>query len=137
MLSVSKHIRLSLLSRQLRSFHISPFVSQDSSKGSHSADHYFKDVDTNPPSDPTLHRVDEASENALRPHDEPPSGPWSQAGTRTGEYQNVAKEEPYDVPGNDRNAKTGYGGVKNSKDKAGRVGAADEGPDAEAASGRK
>jgi hypothetical protein len=111
-------------------------MSQESNKGSHSADHYFKDVDTNPPPDPTIHRVDAGSENTQRPH-EPPSGQWSQAGIRTTEYQNVDKNEPYDAPGKDKSAKTGYGGVKDSRDKAGRTGTSDEGPNARDASGRK
>ena len=134
--SVSKRIRLSLPSRQLRSFYTTRLVFKESDKDSHSADHYFKDVDTNPPSDPTTHRVDAGSESAQRPY-EPPSGQWSQAGIRTSEYQNVDKEKPYDTPGKDEKAKTGYGGVKDSREKAGRTGTSDEGPDAKDAGGRQ
>lgn len=134
MFSVSKRIRLSVLSGQLRSFHFSRSMSSD--KTAHSADDYFKDVDTNPPADSTMHRVDSGSENAQRPH-EPPSGKWSKAGTQTNEYRTVNKEEPYDAPGKDRGAKTGYGGVKDSNEKAGRTGVPDEGPHAKDAGGRK
>jgi len=134
MLSVSKRIRPSALSGQLRSFHFSRSMSSD--KTPHSAEDYFKEVDTNPPADSTMHRVDSSSENAQRPH-EPPSGKWSQAGTQTNEYRTVDKEEPYDAPGKDKGAKTGYGAVKDSKEKAGRTGSPDEGPDAKDAGGRK
>src|ERR1700722_15307114 len=52
----------------------------------HTADTYSKDVDSTPPEDPTIHRVDSASESAQKPH-EPPSGEFSRAGTKTKEYQ--------------------------------------------------
>jgi hypothetical protein len=136
MLSVSKRARLQLLSRQLRSFHTSRFISQDAKKDSHTADHYIKDVDTNPPYDPTFHRVDAGSESAQRPH-EPPSSKWSQAGTQTSQYTNVDKDEPYNAPRNDKKAKTGYGAVKDSSERAGRTGSPDEGPQAKDAGGRK
>jgi len=133
MFTVSKRFRLSMLGIQSRPFYSSRIIS---SNKSHSADHYSKDVDTNPPSDPTMHRVDAGSENAQRPH-EPPSGKWSQAGTQTNEYRTVDKEEPYDVPGKNKGAKTGYGAVKDSREKASRTGTSDDGPDAKDAGGRK
>jgi hypothetical protein len=135
MFSASKHIRLSLPRYRLRSFHTSRFICQESNKSSHSAEHYFKDVDTSPPSDPTIHRVDAGSENAQRPH-EPPSGKWSQAGVQTGEYQNVDKEVPYTVPGGEKRMKTGYGAVKDSGGMANITGGVDGAPDAKSASGR-
>jgi hypothetical protein len=73
-----------------------------------------------------MHRVDSGSENTQHPH-ELPSGKWSQAGTQTNEYRTVDKEELYDATGKDRGVKTGYGKVKDSKEKAGRTGSPDEG----------
>jgi hypothetical protein len=52
----------------------------------HTPDSYSKDVDVTPPTDPTTHRVDAASEAVQRPH-EPPSGEFSRAGTRTKDYE--------------------------------------------------
>jgi len=117
MFSISKHIRLPLLNRPsstpFRIRIVSPnstrFTSQNSKSNfnndHHSADHYFKDVDNNPPADPTIHRVDAGSESVQRPH-EPPSGPWSQAGVKSEEYRRTDRDE---VPAGDKMAKMDYG----------------------------
>ena len=53
----------------------------------HTPDTYSKEVDTTPPSDHTVHRLDPESDNVQKPH-EPPSG-YSRAGVKTGEYSSV------------------------------------------------
>lgn len=107
----------------------------------HSADHYFKDVDTSPPSDSTMHRVDAGVEGAQRPHD-PPSGPWSRAGTQTDEYTNVDKG--YSLPGENRDTKEeergSYGAVTDVKTRKKRgsksEGTTEQGPNKGDAGGR-
>ena len=100
----------------------------------HNADSYFKDVDETPPDDPTIHRVDAASDTAQRPY-EPPSGQWSQAGVRTSEYKHVNKDEPYDTPNAlEKGTKLRYGGTPSSYPETSHPG---EGPDGEARGGRK
>ncbi|EGO28064.1 hypothetical protein SERLADRAFT_462516 [Serpula lacrymans var. lacrymans S7.9] len=104
---------------------------------SHSADNYFKDVDSNPPPDPTIHRVDAASEAAQRPY-EPPSGQWSRAGSKTEEYATMDKEHPYDIPadGNGQEKKLRYGGKeKYGEEKGSEISQPDEGPAGKASGG--
>ncbi|KAJ8595780.1 hypothetical protein M405DRAFT_286736 [Rhizopogon salebrosus TDB-379] len=105
---------------------------------SHNADSYFKDVDETPPQDPTIHRVDAASEAAQRPY-EPPSGQWSQAGVSTSEYKHVNKDEPYDAPnGLAKGKKLRYGGTERfTEDKGPETSHPGEGPEGETKGGRK
>lgn len=134
MLNLSRTLRTTSLSRQARSLSTTTSrFNSDDKKGTHSADHYFKDVDENPPPDSSIHRVDASSEAAQRPH-EPPSGKWSQAGTQTSEYENVSREEPYDAAGKEKGEKLSYGGVEDS---AGRTGGSNEGPNGKDAGGRQ
>ncbi|KAI0321973.1 hypothetical protein OF83DRAFT_1039821, partial [Amylostereum chailletii] len=103
-----------------------------------SADSYFKDVDAEPPLDPTVHRVDSASDAVQRPY-EAPSGQYSQAGVETDEYRSVDKAQPYDVPENGHGGeKLRYGGKeKYGVEKKAETSDASEGPDRKGAEGRK
>ncbi|KAF9235223.1 hypothetical protein BU15DRAFT_51603 [Melanogaster broomeanus] len=102
----------------------------------HSAENYFKDVDETPPQDPSIYRVDAASEAAQRPY-EPPSCQWSEAGMKTEEYRNVSKDEPYDVP-NSPETKLRYGGTKKyAEDKGPETSKRGEGPEGTERFGRK
>ena len=58
------------------------------SRDKHTTDSYTKDVDSTPPSDPAVHRVDPDSDLVQKPY-EPPSGEWSLAGVQTEEYRDV------------------------------------------------
>lgn len=124
MLSISRNIRISTL------FHRPLYITSSrlkSKSDSHTADHYFKDVDENPPPDSTVHRVDAASDAVQRPY-EPPSGKWSQAGTQTSEYQTINKG--YETP---EGKQLRYGGV----DKTARgIGSPGEGPGGKDVAGR-
>ncbi|KAG2339353.1 hypothetical protein BDR05DRAFT_968091 [Suillus weaverae] len=109
-------LRLRKIPRYPLSLHRSLHTSLHPSSGApkpHSADSYFKDVDETAPQDPTIHRVDAASEAVQRPY-EPPSGQWSQAGVRTSEFvEHVSKDEPYDVPnGQAKENKPSNGGTE-------------------------
>ena len=56
----------------------------------HTAETYFKDVDSSPPASKKTHQVDGAATgpDVQRP-DEPLTGPWSRAGAETKEYETV------------------------------------------------
>lgn len=125
MLSISKNIHIAALLRRSLYTTTSCFESR-----SHSADHYSKDVDDNPPPDSTVHRVDAASEAVQRPY-ESPSGKWSQAGTQTSEYQTVDKG--YDVNEKDEGKQLRYGGVDKTAKRTEGLG---EGPSGKDAGGR-
>lgn len=61
----------------------------------HTTDSYTKDVDSTPPSDKTVHRVDPDSDRVQKPY-EAPSGEWSRAGVQTEEYRHVeGAKQPY------------------------------------------
>jgi hypothetical protein len=100
----------------------------------HSADSYFKDVDSSPPHDSTIHTVDNAS--VQRPHDAP-SSEWSHAGTRTKEYESMNKTEtPYAMDGNSRSLR--YGGKESyAKEKGEETSNPGDGPEGKEAGGRK
>jgi len=128
---------------QHRTFYTSPrFLRPGPPSGSgaktHNAESYFKDVDEMPPQDPTIHRVDAASEAVQRPY-EPPSGQWSQAGVNTSEYEHVSKDEPYDAPnGLAKGKKLRYGGTERfEQDKGPETSRPGEGPEGDARGGRK
>ena len=106
---LSRHIRTAL-ALQRRCIYASPPLTSNS-KSSHSPDSYNKDIDSTPPPDSTIHRVDPTSDSVQKPH-EAPSGEWSRAGTRTSEYQSVNKAgQPYVTHGENRR----YGGEDMSK----------------------
>ncbi|KAJ7463190.1 hypothetical protein FB451DRAFT_463552 [Mycena latifolia] len=89
-----------------------------SSYSTHTSDSYSKDVDSSPPSDSKIHRVDPSSENVQKPH-EPPSGKWSATGVDAGvknaqgkrdgeaatgmkEYKTMSGEPGYKAPGEEQ-----------------------------------
>lgn len=107
---------------------------QESSNNGHSAESYFKDVDSTPPSDSTVHRVDSSSDAVQRPY-EPPSGQYSQAGVQTEEYRSTDKT--YDTPGGGEN-KARYGATTPyEEDPNMKNGKPEEGPAQGSAGGRK
>ncbi|KAH7918302.1 hypothetical protein BV22DRAFT_1041855 [Leucogyrophana mollusca] len=131
--------------RPIRSIHTTLSVlsaKQSANTEPHIAENYFKDVDETPPQDPTIHRVDAGSEAAQRPH-EPPSGQWSQAGAETGEYKDVSREDPYDVPTaqpgkHGPETRLRYGGTKRyAEDKGEETSRPGEGPEGSEKGGRK
>jgi len=79
--------------------------------GKASADNYFKDVDEVAPPDTKTHRVDAGAQVSQRPY-EPPSGPWSRAGSQTEEYRTVDRKDTYDVPSEDASGKGSADGQK-------------------------
>ncbi|KAG6329800.1 hypothetical protein ID866_9289 [Astraeus odoratus] len=62
------------------------------------AEDYFKDVDITQPANGSFYKVNASSDDVQFAQDPPASGQWSQAGEFTQEYQNVSREQPYDVP---------------------------------------
>ncbi|VDC02535.1 unnamed protein product [Peniophora sp. CBMAI 1063] len=105
----------------------------------HSADSYFKDVDSEPPNDSTVHRVDSGSEAVQRPY-EHPNGKYAETGAKAAQsYATVDKDEPYDTPGNGQDGKKlRYGGTETyAKDEASNVSKPHEGPAGANADGRK
>ncbi|KAH9060991.1 hypothetical protein EDB87DRAFT_1613129 [Lactarius vividus] len=101
------NIRATLISaRRSNKFSTSPSLAQ----GSHSAESYFKEVDSSPPADASTYQVDGSSDKVQRPH-EPPSGKFSQAGVGSEEYRTIDRQEPYELPSNgDASEKLRYGG---------------------------
>jgi hypothetical protein len=72
------------------------------SRGKHTIDSYTKDVDSTPPTDPSVHRVDPDSDRVQKPY-EPPSGEWSRAGVQTEKYRHVeGAKKPYAPTGGDK-----------------------------------
>jgi hypothetical protein len=125
---LSRHIRTALALQPRRLIHATPLTSN--SKPAHGPDSYNKDIDSTPPPDSTIHRVDPNSESVQKPH-EAPSGEWSRAGTRTSEYQSVDKGgQPYVTPGENRR-KEMY-----AKEKGTETSKPDEGPEGKASGGR-
>ena len=117
------------------------FVSTHPAQSSdgHSADSYFKDVDSEPPNDSTVHRVDSASEAVQRPY-EHPNGKYAETGAKAAQsYATVDKDEPYDIPGNGQDdKKLRYGGTETyARDEAPNVSKSHEGPAGANADGRK
>ncbi|KAI0030691.1 hypothetical protein K488DRAFT_35081, partial [Vararia minispora EC-137] len=110
-----------------------------SSNSGHSAESYFKDVDSEPPRDSTVHRVDSGSDAVQRPY-EPPAGSYSQTGVDAAfTYKTMDREQPYDVPGDGHSdEKLRYGGKeKYAKEKGPETSAPSEGPAGKSAGGRK
>ncbi|KAF8505926.1 hypothetical protein F5888DRAFT_485089 [Russula emetica] len=100
----------------------------------HSAESYFKEVDSSPPADSSTYQVDTSSDTVQRPHT-PPSGKFSQAGVGSEEYSVVDKETPYDPPSQgDASKKLRYGGRNQSPSEKSR---SNESPNEASAAGRK
>lgn len=96
-------------------FRTTPALADSDAKDGHSAESYFKDVDSTPPVDSTVHRVDSSSEAVQRPY-EPPSGEYSQAGVQTEEYRSTEKsDQPYDAASGGEN-EARYGATPSYKD---------------------
>src|SRR6266403_1925327 len=104
----------------------------------HSAESYFKEVDSSPPADSSTYQVDTSSDAVQRPH-KPPSGKYSQAGVGSEEYRLVDKETPYNPPSQgDANKKLRYGGKDQLPSEKGReTSRSDESPKGASAAGRK
>jgi hypothetical protein len=104
----------------------------------HSAESYFKEVDSSPPADSSTYQVDASSDAVQRPHT-PPSGEYSQAGVGSEEYSVVDKETPYDPPSQgDASEKLGYGGKNQwSSEKGRETSRSNESPNEASAAGRK
>lgn len=104
----------------------------------HSAESYFKEVDSSPPADSSTYQVDAASDAVQRPH-KPPSGKYSQVGVGSAEYSVSDKETPYEPPSEgDASTKLRYGGRNQlSSEKGGQTSRSNEGPNEASAAGRK
>ncbi|KAA1466627.1 hypothetical protein DENSPDRAFT_831489 [Dentipellis sp. KUC8613] len=104
----------------------------------HTADSYFKDVDSTLSEDPKTLTVDSSSEAVQRPH-HPPSGEFSRAGIQTDEYRSVDKQHPYDAPnGAGKDQKLRYGARPQYLDEKGpETSGSEEGPTGRSAGGRK
>jgi hypothetical protein len=134
-------MRYLLVRAALCARHINPSVrhfATNSQGGRHSAESYFKEVDSSPPADCSTYQVDESLDKVQRPH-KPPSGKYSQAGVGSEEYRTVDKQEPYSLPsGSETGEKLRYGGRKSwASEKGGETSRASEGPEGASAGGRK
>jgi len=123
-----------------RGLHTSAVYQAGSSSGKHSADHYAKDVDMNPPQSSTTHSVDGASEAVQRPN--------QQYADPKKDYATISKDEPYAPPaeeangsgvekGEQKDQKLGYGGTE--RDASKQTSGSSEGPESASgnAGGRK
>jgi len=126
--------------RHLASTHptYEPPAPQRTSGPNHSAESYFKEVDSSPPADSSTYQVDASSDAVQRPHT-PPSGEYSRAGVGSEEYSVVDKETPYDPPSQgDASKKLRYGGRNQWPSEKGReTSRSNEGPNEASAAGRK
>ncbi|KAF8076996.1 hypothetical protein FPV67DRAFT_1473518, partial [Lyophyllum atratum] len=126
-------LRTVLALQPRRRIHTTPALLGESQAPRHTTDSYNKDVDPSPPSDSKIHRVDPGSENVQKPH-EAPSGEWSRAGTKTGEYSTVSKSQPYGAPGEDKR----YGGKEMyPKEKGPETSKPEDGPTGKTSEGMK
>ncbi|KAH9983032.1 hypothetical protein BJV74DRAFT_758885, partial [Russula compacta] len=107
-------------------------------RSGHSAESYFKEVDSSPPADSSTYQVDASSDAVQRPH-KPPSGKYSQAGVGSEEYRMMDKQTSYDPP-TDGGAgkKLRYGGKNQWTSEKGReTSRSGEGPEGTSSAGRK
>ena len=130
-----------IFARQLASTRPTYEPPQTGSKASgrdHSAESYFKEVDSSPPADSSTYQVDTSSDAVQRPHT-PPSGKYSQAGVGSEEYRLVDKETPYEPRfQGDESTKLRYGGKNQSPSEKGReTSRSNESPNEASAAGRK
>ena len=140
--------------------HQRSFSSSARGTAPHTAESYFKDVDTSPPSSQKTHQVDSSAtgSDVHRPT-EPLSGEWSQAGSQTKEYETVStlesdpsscslafqvsSQDTYDLPpssGPEKDQKMRYGNVPDYKGSHGsgdEVSKPNEGPEGASRGGRK
>lgn len=139
-LCAARCARYSLISA--RHLTTTPPIYQSSQANSHASGHsaesYFKEVDSSPPADSSTYQVDASSDAVQRPHS-PPSGKYSQAGVGSEAYRVMDKQAPYDPP-TDGGAgkKLRYGGKDQWISEKGRgTSRSDEGPEGTSAAGRK
>jgi hypothetical protein len=120
-------------SRSIASSRASAYPESD-----HSADSYFKDIDSEPPKDSTVHRVDSSSDTVQRPY-EPPAGDFSKAGVDAAfKHKNAEKEDPYSTPGDHSEEKMRYGGKESyGSEKKPETSGKGDGPTGASAGGRK
>lgn len=94
--------RLALSKARPRTSHASAPPITIMSRGKHTTDSYTKDVDSTPPHDSAVHRVDPDSDRVQKPY-EPPSGEWSRAGVETEEYRHAkGAKKPHAPKGGDK-----------------------------------
>ncbi|KAF9498930.1 hypothetical protein BDN71DRAFT_1442916 [Pleurotus eryngii] len=102
----------------------------------HTKDTYSKEVDTTPPTDDKIHRVDPQNAAAQKPHepykplDLPPQAKQGGVSTERGAYDSVSSNKPYEMKGKDQR----YGGMN---EKMGETSHAGEGPEGSQKGGRK
>ncbi|KAI0077297.1 hypothetical protein K474DRAFT_1661924 [Panus rudis PR-1116 ss-1] len=126
--------------QQTRSFSTSTRASNDTK---HTADSYFKDIDSNPPSSDKAHQVDGGNTGPkVHRATEPLTGGFDQKGVGSQEYETVDKKHPYDVPpseGPEAEEKLRYGSKPNlnTEESQSRTSNPGEGPEGASAGGRK
>lgn len=104
------NIRATLVSARRSSNKFSTSLSL--AKERHSAESYFKEVDSSPPADASTYQVDGTSDKVQRPL-EPPSGNFSRAGVGSEEYRTMDTQEPYEpMSKGEASKKLQYGGKK-------------------------
>lgn len=113
-----------------------PQTSSKVSSRDHSAESYFKEVDSSPPADSSTYQVDASSDAVQRPHT-PPSGKYSRAGVGSEKFNFV--ETPYDTPSQgDASKKLHHGGKNQWPSEKGRERSpSNENPNEARATGRK
>ncbi|KAF8916901.1 hypothetical protein CPB85DRAFT_1288548 [Mucidula mucida] len=103
-----------------------------SARNAHSSDSYSKEVDSTPPPDSKIHRVDPEASTSQKPYEQP-AGEFSEVGAKsameTG-YATMDKKQPYKAPG----PKERYGAVDDLKSNEGEK---DAGPTGKDSNGRK
>jgi hypothetical protein len=103
-----------------------------SEKLNHTTDTYQKEVDTTPPADNTVHRVDPDSDCVQKPH-EAPSG-YSRAGVAYEEYRHVDRKQPYAPEGGPQGT---YGARPEMAGQKAGASSPDEGPNGKSSKGRQ
>ena len=118
-----------------RGLHTSATIRSASKGDGHTAESYFKDVDTSPSSSTSTHHVGGTTETPHRPHE--------QYADPKKEYATVSKDEPYEPPVDNENGekselkeqKLRYGGAKRDAERD--APSAEEGPGGKDVAGRK
>ncbi|KAJ3553900.1 hypothetical protein NM688_g3372 [Phlebia brevispora] len=126
---------------QRREFSTTALALQEEGKAEHTAETYFKDVDSTKPTNPKVHQVDPSTGGATvaRANEQPATGDFSRAGPHTQEYETeqVSKhDQPYDTPptrGPEVQKKLRYGGMPG----LGPTSGPEEGPEGESKGGRQ
>lgn len=79
-------------SQQTRQFSTTVRAYQEDKETKHTAETYFKDVESTQPSNPKVHQVEPSSGSAsvARANEQPVTGEFSRAGSQTKEYETVS-----------------------------------------------